>query len=97
MNQKWIDVREQKPADGQRVIAWEDYRLIGKAYQGADLFYYRTAYGFVNRKDDDDGYGAITHWMPIPFDDGPNVPVEKLDFEYFFPKVEEGRIDESSM
>jgi len=93
VNTKWIDVRKQKPEDGQRVIAWQDYRLIGKTYQGAELFYYRSEYGFVVHLDDDDGYGAITHWMPAPFEDGPGVPVEDLDFDYFL----RGQHSESSM
>lgn len=69
---KWISVADRKPHDGQRVIAWEDFRSIGRKHQGAELFYYRTKYGFVAAKDDEDGYGCITHWMPAPFDKGPN-------------------------
>ena len=86
---KWNDVREVRPEEGQRVIAWEDYRLIGKTYQGADLYYYRSKYGFVYRPDDTDGYGAITHWMSLPFSEGPGVEEKDLDFSYFFPLKDE--------
>lgn len=62
----WTSTKESLPANGQRVLCWKDYPLIGKAWQGHDLYYYRDGVGFVDNPTDDDPYGCITHWMPLP-------------------------------
>lgn len=62
----WISVNESLPLDGQRVLCYEDYRPIGKKWHGCEVFFYRAGIGFVNLADDDDPYGYITHWMPLP-------------------------------
>jgi hypothetical protein len=87
----WIDVRSQKPADGQQVIGWEDYRLIGMDHQGPEIFYYRADWGFV-ASPLDEVVSVVTHWMPLPFDQGPNVSIEDLDFSMY---PQRGNYDES--
>lgn len=66
MNNDWISVEDRLPEDYQRVLVWEDYTSLGKVYQGIEIYYYRCHIGFVDRLDDDDPYGYITHWMPAP-------------------------------
>ena len=63
----WIAVTDGLPQDGQQVMTyldWSGMAIRGKAFH--DIHYYRQGIGFVNLPDDEDRYGGVTHWMPLP-------------------------------
>ena len=57
----WVDNEMQNPLEGQRVLAVQDLRFIGKgAFVGE---YYFEDGGFVANRGDTDPYGHIRFWV----------------------------------
>lgn len=57
----WVDKEMQSPLNGQRVLAIQDLRFVGKGAFVSE-FYYENG-GFVANKGDTDPYGHITFWV----------------------------------
>jgi hypothetical protein len=66
MDNNWLDIRKDKPEDGQRVLTWNNY------YNEPRIQVYNEEYQCWDLEDGDDfeypidDYRYIIYWQPLP-------------------------------
>lgn len=77
MDNNWLDIRKDKPEDGQRVLTWNNY------YNEPRIQVYNDECQCWDTEDGDDfeypidDYKRIVYWQPLPGKPNPDKGTEK--------------------
>lgn len=77
MDNNWLDIRKDKPEDGQRILTWNNY------YNEPRIQVYNEEYQCWDTEDGDDfeyqidDHKYIIYWQPLPGKPNPSTDMEK--------------------